>query len=223
MTRVQLVAVFVACLAVALILTLPLALVLPNGILSARAATGTIWSGTLTDARVGRLALGNLHVSVNPFALMTGKVRATVTGRAGRGVLTSGHGIADATAHLSVAGLFTPVPLSGIHLDNVTAEFRDNRCERADGRVRAVFSGDVAGLALAQGLSGAARCEGGEILLPLASQSAMERLNLRISADGNFRSEFIVKSTDVALNAKLLSAGFQSTQGGYALRLTGKL
>jgi general secretion pathway protein N len=89
--------------------------------------------------------------------------------------------------------------------------------------VRATFAGDVGGLSLAQGLSGVARCESGLLLLPLVSQSAMERLNLRIAGDGSYKAELIVRSTDPVLAAKLAASGFASTQAGYVLRLSGTL
>lgn len=223
MTRARLAIIFGALLLVALVVTLPLALVLPNQALSARAATGTIWSGHLIDAQIGRMPLGDLNIRVNPLALLTGKVRATVTGGAGQGTITGDHGIASATARLPVAAFFAPVPLTNIELDNASVAFDRGRCERAEGRVRATFSGDIAGLSLAQGLSGVARCESGLLLLPLVSQSAMERFNVRIAGDGSYRAELIVRSTDPALATKLAATGFVSTQAGYVLRLSGTL
>jgi general secretion pathway protein N len=223
MTRGRIAILFAALLLVALVLTLPLRLVLPDSALSARAATGTIWSGRLQDARVGRVALGDLDVSVRPLALLTGSMRARVSGPLGSGDIVGGRGVANATIRLPVAALFAPVPLTEIALDNASIIFERGRCEEAAGRVRATFAGDVGGLSLAQGLSGSARCEAGLLLLPLVSQSAMERLNLRIAGNGSYTAELIVRSTDPVLAAKLAGSGFASTQAGYILRLSGTL
>jgi general secretion pathway protein N len=226
MTRRQFWIVMIALVAVALIVFVPLGVALPSSGLAARAARGTIWSGRLIDARVGNLAVGDVDVAVSPLPLLAGRTRADLRGPLGQGTVilsSSGSGIDKATAKLATAGLFAAVPLDGVDLDAMSVQFRGNRCESAEGRVKASFSGEVAGLALSQGLSGTARCEGGMLLIPLVSQSAMERLNMRIAGDGSYRAEFIVRATDPTLNAKLLGAGFVSSQAGYVLRLTGAL
>lgn len=223
MSRGRIAIIFVALLLAALVLTLPLALVLPDRALSARAATGTIWSGRLNEAHVGRVVLGDLDVGVRPLALLTGSVRTRVLGAFGNGEIVGGRGIANMTARLPVATLFAPVPLTDLEFDNVSTVFERGRCEQAAGRVRATFAGDIGGLSLAQGLSGIARCEGGLLLLPMVSQSAMERMNLRIAGNGSYTAELIVRSTDPTLAAKLAASGFASTQAGYVLRLSGTL
>jgi general secretion pathway protein N len=222
MTKAQLGVIFGALLLVALILTVPLALVLPERILSARAVSGTIWSGHLNEAAVGRLPVGDVDVGIAPLSLLSGSPQASVQGILGTAKLSRA-GIADATARLATGALFGAIPLAAVDLDDVTVKFRGGRCEAAEGRVKASFSGEVGGLSLAQGLSGVARCDGGLLMLPLVSQSAMERLNMRVAGDGSYRSEFIVKSTDPALASKLAASGFQSTQGGFVLRLSGTL
>lgn len=231
MTRQQLGIVFAALFVVALLVSIPLGLAmsvsgLSNSGLTARRAEGTIWGGSLIDARFGALVLGDVKTALSPFPLLVGRGRVRVWGPVGRGTIVAGQGrsgVDNATARLSTAGLFAPIPLSAIDLEDVSIAFRGGRCDAASGRVRATFTSGVAGLSLAQGLSGAIRCEGRVLLVPLVSQSTMERLNLRVSSDGSYRAEFIVRSIDPALNAKLMDSGFLSTQGGYALRLTGTL
>jgi general secretion pathway protein N len=222
MTRTQLGIIFGALLAVALILTVPLSVALPVRILSARAVSGTIWSGQLKDTAVGRVPVGDVDVGVSPLSLLSASPQASVQGVLGKAKL-SRTGIADATARLATGASFGAIPLAAIDLDDVTVRFRAGRCETAQGRVKASFSGDVGGLTLAQGLSGVARCDGGLLLLPLVSQSAMERLNMRVAGDGSYKAEFIVKSVDPTLIAKLAASGFRSTQGGFVLRLSGTL
>lgn len=194
--------------------------------LSARAASGTVWSGKLFEARIGQIAVGDVAVGLKPLPLVVGRATIDMESAIGRGALTSmksGFAIDDATVKLATARAFTPIPLDALDLTNVSVTFTNSRCAKAQGRVRATFAGDVGGLSLAQGLSGVARCEGGALLLPLVSQSAMERLNLYLRHDGGYRAEFRVRSTDPAMAAKLGSAGFAPAPGGFVLRLAGKL
>jgi general secretion pathway protein N len=219
---------FVGALVLALIIFMPLSFAMSmfgQG-LSARAASGTIWSGRLVETRIGRLAVGDLSVGLEPLPLLAGRTSIALNSPLGRGVLTStsgGFAVDNATAHLITARIFAPIPLDGLDLTGVSVAFASGKCDKAEGRVRATFSGDVGGLALAQGLSGVARCDGGVLLLPLVSQSAMERLNLHIQGNGDYRAEFFVRSTDPAMAAKLGSAGFAPAPGGFVLRLSGKL
>ncbi len=222
---------FVGLLLLALIIFMPLSLALSMfGLtgqgLSARSANGTIWSGKLVEARIGRLVVGDVAVGLRPLALLTGHAQIDLQSPLGRGALTSmkgGFAVDNATARLSMVRLFAPIPLDALDLSNVSVRFTANKCEKAEGRIRATFAGDVGGLSLAQGLSGVARCDGGVLLLPLVSQSAMERLNLYIQGNGDYRAEFLVRSTDPAMAAKLGSAGFAPAPGGFVLRLAGKL
>ncbi len=230
MTRGRIV-LFVGLLLLALIVFMPLSVALAMfGLtgqgLAARSASGTIWSGTLVEARIGRLTVGDVAVGVRPLPMLAGRAQMDLQSPLGRGALTStkgGFALDNATAKLSTARIFAPIPLDALELSNVSFAFVGNKCEKAQGRVRAMFSGDVGGLSLAQGLSGVARCDGGVLLLPLVSQSAMERLNLTIQGNGDYRAEFLVRSTDPAMAAKLIAAGFAPVPGGFVLRLAGKL
>ena len=53
--------------------------------------------------------------------------------------------------------------------------------------MKARFAGELAGVPLAAGFSGEARCDGPALLLPLASQSGADRLDVRLFADGRYR------------------------------------
>ena len=222
---------FVGVVLLSLIVFLPLSMALSMfGLtrqgLSARAATGTIRSGRLVEARIGRLTVGDVAVGLRPLSLLVGRARIDMQSPLGTGSLTStrrGLSVDDATVRLNTARLFAPIPLDGLDLTAFSVAFASARCIKAEGRVRANFAGDVGGLALAQGLSGVARCDRGALLLPLVSQSAMERLNLHIQGDGGYRAEFFVRSTDPVMAAKLGSAGFAPAPGGFVLRLAGKL
>ena len=222
---------FVGIFLLALIVFMPLSLALSMfGLtaqgLSARSASGTVWSGALSEARVGRVAVGDMFVGLRPLSLLIGRARVDMQSLLGQGSLTStssGFSVDDVTAKLATARVFAPIPLNELDLTDVSVAFASGKCDKAEGRVRATFAGDIGGLALSQGLSGVARCDGGALLLPLVSQSALERLNLRVQEDGSYRAEFVVRSTDPALATKLGAAGFMTAQGGFVLRVAGKL
>ena len=230
MTRRRLWILFGLLLAIALLCFVPLGFVLsgdPAGKgIAARRATGTIWSGKLYDARIGAVALGDVAVAVDPLSLLAGRVRTHIKGAVGQGVFSTGgarSGIDNVTARVAMAGLSTPVPLTAIELDDATVYFNGKSCEKASGRARAVFGSAVGGLTLSQGLSGTLSCQQGRLLLPLVSQSALERLNLRIAGDGRYEGEFIIRSTDPLLATTLQAAGFVTTQSGAVLRVSGAL
>jgi general secretion pathway protein N len=230
MTRGRIV-VFICAFVLALVVFMPLSLALSMfGLtgqgLAARSASGTVWSGHLVAAQIGRLPVGDVGVGLRPLSLLLGRARIDLRSPLGKGSLTStstGFSVDDATTKLGTARVFAPIPLDSLDLTGVSVAFSAGKCAKAEGRVRATFTGDVGGLALAQGLSGVARCDGGALLLPLVSQSAMERLNLHIDGNGGYRAQFFIRSTDPAMAAKLGSAGFAPAPGGFVLRLAGKL
>ncbi|MEG3085807.1 type II secretion system protein N [Sphingomonas sp. PB4P5] len=224
---------FAAAFVIALLAFLPMRLVLgwigvgEQG-LTARSVDGSVWWGSLTEARFGDLAVGDLRARVSPLHLLVGQARVTLDGRekarALHGAIAiSRHsmGIDDMTASLAAGTVFAPVPVTGIDLDDVSARFDDGNCTRAEGRVRATLSGDVGGIALSQGMSGAAKCESGALLLPLTSQSGAEAATIRLWQTGRFRAEISVRPSDPAAGAKLVLSGFRPTASGYTLAVEG--
>jgi general secretion pathway protein N len=127
----------------------------------------------------------------------------------------------DLSGRLSLGTALAPLPIPVVELDNVTARFGRGECLHAQGRVRASLGAAIGGLALPSGLSGEARCDGGMLLLPLAGQSGMEALDLRIGADGRYRATFRVRPSDDAARDRLVAAGFQLGEGGYLLAVDG--
>jgi general secretion pathway protein N len=217
-------------LLVLLIATLPLRvatgwLKLDEAGLSAREVHGSVWAGRLTEARLGPLVLGDVSAGLSPLSLLAGKARVSLSrGDEMRGAITLSRrsfGIDDVTATLPANAMFAPLPIASLELADVSARFSDGQCDRAEGTVRATMSGAIAGIDLAQGLSGTARCEGGALLLPLASGSAREGLSLRIDADGGFEAVLSVRSDDPAVAARLAAAGFAGSGGSYRLTIAG--
>ena len=227
---------FAAMLFVALIVFLPMRLALgATGLadqgLSARRVGGTIWGGSMIEARFGDVALGDLRVSLSPLALLLGRARlafegAGADGRPIAGAATIGRhamGIDGVTASLPAATLFAPLPVTTLALEDVTVRFRDGVCEEAGGRVRATMMGEAGGLPLPPMMMGTARCEAGALLLPMTGQGGTEGVNLRIRPDGRYTADLVLTPGDPAAAAKLEQLGFVAgTGGGYRLSAEGR-
>ena len=225
-------ALFGALMLAALFLFLPMRLVLGWAGLgdqgfSARTVSGSIWAGRLNEARFGDLALGSLDASVSPFALLIGRARISLDGDPGllHGAITlsrHGQGVDDMTATLPTGRAFAPLPVTELALENVTVHFVDDTCDTAEGRVRARLVGEAAGVALPSELSGIARCDGGALLLPLASQAGTESIELRITGQGRYTAALRIAPADPAAAQRLAATGFVAGQNGYRLSIEGR-
>lgn len=196
--------------------------------LAAREAAGSLWMGALKEAQFGRVPLGDVNARLNFWPLLLGRARLSLWREAGEGafqgavsVSRRGFGIEDATGELRAPGLFAPLPLASLALTDVSVHFSDGLCETASGQVRANFSGALGGVTLPAGLRGEVRCAQGAVLLALAGQSAMERIDIRLEADGRYRIDLAIRATDPAAVQRLLGAGFTAGPGGYVRRLDG--
>ncbi|MGI4733322.1 MAG: type II secretion system protein N [Janthinobacterium lividum] len=230
------VALFGAMLVLALVAFLPLRLVLGaaglgDAGLTARRVDGSVWGGSLTEASAAGLRLGDLAARLAPFDLVAGRARVDLASRGDdplhvvRGALAASRhalGAEAVSATLPAAGLFRPLPITALDLDEVTVRFRDGVCDRAEGRVRATMAGEVAGLPLTGVLAGTARCDAGRLLLPLASAAGTERIELRLTDDGRYTAALTVAAPDPALAQKLAGFGFQAAADGYRLSVEGR-
>jgi general secretion pathway protein N len=196
--------------------------------LTAREATGSIWLGALQEAQLGPVALGDLRARLNILPLLVGRARLSISSgdeaaplEGAASVSRHGFGFEDVTGRFRMGPLAMPATLSSLDLQNVSVGFASDRCTRAEGRVRAAVTGEVAGIALASGLSGNARCANDALLLPLVSQSGMEQLNIRLFSDGRYRMDLLVGTSDAAIAGRLIAAGFRSTPRGHVLQVDG--
>lgn len=238
--------------AAAAVWTFPMRLALDMGDaaeagLSARAVSGNIWSGQLVDAKWGRIALGNVQLGLAPIALLRGEAAlhfqqmdsyAAAASPAVAGAGAAGAAILSGTLYagsmLGVSGVNGRVDmgmaLGALRVDQlmmqgVTMRFdRTGQCAAAEGQVQAALSSPVAGLAMAQGLSGTLRCVKDKAQMQLTSQSGMEVLEADISGQGIWDARFVVKqASDPALVHGLTSMGFRSVGDAYVLAASGKI
>lgn len=226
---------FLALFALAVAIFLPMRLALGWAGLdaqgfTAREVTGSVWSGRLVEARFGDIALGDLDAGVSPLALLIGRARVALESRSAdparrlAGTVEIGRNraaVIDARGPLTPGNAFAPLPVSSLDLDQVSVRFVDSACEAAEGRVRAGLSGDFLGQPLPGALSGAARCDGGALLLPLTS-GAGEGVNLRLWADGRYRAELTLVPTDPTIAARLDTGGFVANGAARTLAVEGR-
>jgi general secretion pathway protein N len=193
---------FLGALLLSLVALLPLRLAL-DGLgfaargLSARQVEGSVWAGALADARLGTVELGEVTTRLRALPLLAGRARLDVAQedqglRAGITLSRHGFGIDGASGALPAPRL-DGVAVPALELADVSIRFEDGLCTAAEGLVTARFAGELAGVPLAAGFSGEARCDGPALLLPLASRSGSDRLDVRLFADGRYRIDVALR------------------------------
>ncbi|NML90123.1 type II secretion system protein GspN [Sphingobium sp. TB-6] len=198
---------------------------------AAREVQGTVWSGGIDRLMLGTTSLGSVHAGLSPVSLLVGRARFDIWRRNGAaddvaGALTVGLGrigIDDMTGAVPLGRTFAPLPVNSFVMEDVSAWFSGDRCGHAEGRVRAQMAGQFPGLNLSQGLSGVVSCDGDALLLPLVSQSGLEKVNLRIWRSGRYVAEMRVETADTTLGDALAKAGFVEGGGVRVLKVEGTL
>lgn len=198
---------------------------------AARDVRGSVWSGRIDQLMLGNMPLGSVRAGLSPVSLLMGRARFDIGRRKGLaddigGALTVGFGrigVDDVTGVVPLGRTFAPLPIGSLLLDDVSAYYSGDRCGHAEGRVRARMAGQIPGLNLSQGLSGVVACDGDALLLPLVSQSGMEKVSLRIWRSGRYTAEMRVETADPALATTLGQAGFATVGGAHLLKVEGRL
>lgn len=223
-------------LAGALVACLPLRLV--TGLLglddmgvSARSMNGSVWAGRADELELGAFRLGTVDVSLSPLQLLLGRARFDISRSQGMpdditGALSVGfatRGIDDVTGTMPMGGAFAPLPIVAVEMQNVSIAFSGARCLRAEGRLRAQVAAVVPGLDLANGLSGEIRCEGADVLIPLVSQSGVERVDVRLSGEGRYRATMTLSAADPIVAGALGLGGFRPVGRNQVLHIDGRL
>ena len=232
MTRKHLVAVIVALGMLALIIVMPLRTIVGGDGVVARKVDGIIWDGSIRDLRVGRLVLGDVNARLHFLPLLLARAQVSLsrgdapfapglTGSVTRRI--GGFSVNNLKATLPVASLFAPLPVESIELQDFSARFIAGRCADTSGNVRLTVASGISGLDLSNGLLGKPRCDRGKLLIPLLSQSAMEHVDLRISADGAYTASIYLEGDRAEQAAAIALAGFRPVAGGFRMVRKGRI
>jgi general secretion pathway protein N len=220
----------VAAMAVAAIIFMPLRTIIAGDV-TARKVDGIIWDGSIRDLRLGKLPVGDVNARLLFVPLFMGRAEILlsrgnaqfvpgISGSVSRGL--NGVSVNNLSATLPVGALFAPFPAENIQFEGFSARFAAGRCVEASGQVRLILSDTMPGLNLQNGMLGQPRCDGAQLLLPLVSQSAMERADIRLSADGSYTVTIMLNADRSDQAAALNLAGFRSVAGGYRLVQKGR-
>ncbi|MEY3939631.1 MAG: hypothetical protein RLZZ604_91 [Pseudomonadota bacterium] len=197
------------------ILFMPLRTIVGGEGISARKVDGIIWDGSIRDLRLGKLPIGDVNARLLFGPLFLGRAdillsRGNAPYRPGfTGTVSRGFGsmsVNNLNATVPVAALFAPFPAENIQFEGFSAKFAAGRCMQAGGN----------------GMLGQPRCDGAGLLLPLVSQSAMERADIRLSANGSYTVTVTLETEAVEQGTMLTLAGFRPVAGGYRLVQKGR-
>lgn len=223
---------FLGIFAFALIALAPLRLALeafglPHRNFAARKVEGSLWTGLVREAQWGGIPVGDVRARLRTLPLLALKVRMDVDSADGSGridgalsVTRRSRHIDDLTAHLDHPGFMAPLAISAIDLEDVTIRLSGAGCVSAEGRVRATMRLPIGtGPAV---LSGAARCEGGALVLPMRGSDGTA-LDLRIQPDGRYRAGLRIGTRHPDVTPALLAAGFAPAPNGHQMVVRGRL
>lgn len=219
--------IFAGALIAALLIILPLrvALAVVDTPLAAPFAGGFVWSGRIVDARLGGLPLGDLKAGLSPLDLLIGRAKIWIEGNfKGAVVSTFGSSGVDIYAlNLPVSRSFGAVTLRQVDISSARIRFNGRQCSEAAGRVQLTLGASPLIGSQAGRYTGNLGCDGDGVSSLLVSQSAMERMALRIGSDGGYTATLIVKAQDETMASSLRAAGFRETPSGFSAKLEGTL
>ena len=232
MTRRREIGIAAALLLVAALVLMPMRIVFGGNGIAARKVEGLIWDGAVRDLRVGQVGIGDVNTRLHVLPLLL--VRAQFSLSRGdapfapgvSGSITRSLGsvsVDDLKATLPVSTLFAPLPAESVELQDFSVRFRSGRCVAAGGNVRLTMTSSIPGLDLANGLLGKPRCDKGQLLIPLASQSAMEHVDIRLGGDGFYNATIFLEGNRAEQAAAIALAGFRPVSGGYRMVRKGGL
>lgn len=206
-------------LAIGALALLPARLLLPAPPLSAASVSGSIWRAALAEAAVGSARLGQIDLALQPAALLQGRLQWQLAGAASGQLFQSASGGGVEGLNGMLPGAVLPgLPLAGLALADtgITLDV-DGRCRSASGQVTASLAVALAGQT---SLTGAPRCEGSTLLLPLASPDGRVRLELRLTAAG-WQARLGISGAAPAEAVALAAAGFGRANGEILLKREG--
>jgi general secretion pathway protein N len=193
--------------------------------LSAREVAGSVWMGTLSEARFGPIALGDVRARLNLLPLLIGRAWLDLQDLSGTAIgaisaNAGSAGIDDVSATFPIDGLLAPLPSGNLTLTNVTVHFRDHECREATGSVRLRFLEEANGRALPPEFSGTVRCDSGALLLPLSGPGG-ETLKMRVFGRGGYRATVSIRTTDQVTRDRALTEGFIARGDSLSMEVAG--
>jgi general secretion pathway protein N len=201
----------------ALILCLPLRLVLPETLLSARSVSGSIWSGRIEGAAIGPVRLGALKTAPR----WPGVLHVVAESAPGSDALsldiTPGDAltISHAQGKLPLDMAFGPVSAEAIDLRSVALKMDEGGCVTATGRIIAQARLSAAALLPPLALSGTLDCVGRDLATVMKSQSGLEQIEFRLYPNRNWQARILIRPASPELADLLRANGFAESPLGY--------
>lgn len=222
---------FAAILLIGLLALFPLRIAIAGVVeqgLTARQVAGTIWYGRIGELMFRGRRLGTFEVTVEPFPLLVGAVRARFNrmddpnGQL-EGVLLSGgaSGVRGLDGRIAMAGMLGDIPVELFEATDLTLVMDDGRCVDASGQARVTLAIPVAGVGAAQ-LTGTLRCEGRRVRFRLADPSGQMSLEFYLQGDGRYRAWLRLAGAQPDVIADLALAGFRPSAEGLAISAQGQ-
>lgn len=212
-----------ALFALALIVLLPLrvilALAMPESI-SARGVEGIVWSGRIVDLNVGPLPLGTVDAALQPLPFLVGRPQLAVS-REGFSASIAPEGVSDANGSLALPGGLGGLPVASLGFGNFSADMPDGRCREASGTLSLTLASLGPLLPDAITVSGTARCEKGDLVVPMRGPRGMERLTVKLSGDGRWQADLGLAGLPQETADLLKSSGFDARPGGVGIGTSG--
>ncbi|WOE75845.1 type II secretion system protein N [Alterisphingorhabdus coralli] len=200
--------------------------------LAARRVEGSVWSGTLYDARFGAVPLGTLEAGLQPASLLgtpmvaVRRAEASATGQDFSASLGGGTGklvVEAANGDVPLDQIAGDLPIAAARLNNVALQLDDGRCQSASGEVQLILSSWLGRFAAQNGLRGKLQCDGDAVALTTAGQSGLEKLSFRVEPDGRYRAELTIQGLSRELGLGLRAMGFKASGNRLVLSTEGVL
>ncbi len=210
---------FVAGLALAV----PLRWLMPEDGLSARAVTGSIWSGRIAGAQWGGVPLGDFEAGLRwPGVLLleasdagADPLRFDVKPGAGMRVAALNGSVALGTA-------FGPVSLERVSFRNAKLSRSREGCVDAAGRITLIARLADLPATPPAALGGPLRCEGSNLVASLKSQSGMEHVEAILFPHQGWSVKLTLRPPSPEAATALRANGFAETPLGYVRQMQGE-
>ena len=202
-----------------------------RGPLQAFSASGTVWSGKLSQVNVGPASLGDMQAGLRFWPLFLGRQSFAVErmgdgaakGHATVSSTPGGYAIEDMTVALPLDGLLAPLPAGQLGFEQVDVRFLDGKCLSASGRLTLSLRPFLPGLQDDEAMVGAPRCSDDRLLLPLANGAGTRRVDIYIGASGDYRATLRLEALPDIEPALIEGRGFRQNDGRWQMQLDGQL